>query len=95
MEVVAALAVAVAIVYIAAISLGAALICHLAGKKPGREMPGVLGFWLIALTWFPANLSALIVPPRWRAIPHTSRATLADVMPRRRGKGRALSEDIN
>ena len=80
-EVVAALAVAVAIVYIAAISLGAALICHLAGKKPGREMPGVLGFWLIALTWFPANLSALIVPPRWRAIPHTSRATLADVAP--------------
>ena len=94
-EVVAALAVAVAIVYIAAISLGAALICHLAGKKPGREMPGVLGFWLIALTWFPANLSALIVPPRWRAIPHTSRATLADVAPGRRAKGRALSEDIS
>ena len=94
-EVVAALAVAVAIVYIAAISLGAALICHLAGKKPGREMPGVLGFWLIALTWFPANLSALIVPPRWRAIPHTSRATLADVAPGRRAKGRTLSEDIS
>ena len=58
-------------------------------------MPGVLGFWLIALTWFPANLSALIVPPRWRAIPHTSRATLADVAPCRRAKGRTLSEDIS
>ena len=39
--------------------------------------------------------AALIVPPRWRAIPHTSRATLADVAPGRRAKGRTLSEDIS
>ena len=94
-EVVALLAVAVALIYIAVICVGAALVCRFTGKQARQEMPGVLGFWLIALTWFPANLSALIVPPRWRAIPHTSRATLADVAPGRRGKGRAASEEIS
>ena len=94
-EVVAALAAAVALVYVAVISVAAALVCRFAGKRWQREMPGVLGFWLIALTWFPANLSALIVPPRWRAIPHTSRATLADVTLGRRNKGQTASEEIS
>lgn len=68
-----------ALASVAALVVGAALVCVLAGKRVRRELPGVFGFWLIALTWLPANLSAAIVPPKWRAIPHTSRATLSDI----------------
>ncbi len=61
-----------ALLFIVACSAFAALICTLVGRSPKRELPGVLGFWVILATWAPANLSALFLPPKWKPIPHGS-----------------------
>ncbi len=83
-----ALGAVVAVAAIAVVSAAAAAVCHLSGKKWTRELPGVLGFWLIALTWMPANLSAVLIPPKWRPIAHTSHATLEDVKKGGSARGR-------
>ena len=68
-----------AVLFVAGCTLGAAGLCTLVKRPIRRELPGILGLWLIAVSWVPANLSALIVPPKWKAIPHVSRAGLPDI----------------
>ncbi len=91
----AAAAAGALVLVFAASSALAALIVAMSGRHPRRELPGILGFWLILLSWGPANLSALIVPPKWKPIPHGSSADIPEArwVPRARKKPAPVSSE--
>lgn len=85
----------VGILLILVISAAAAILCKMVGRRAREELPGIFGFWIIAITWVPANLSAIIFPPKWKPIPHSSRARLFDLTECDRRKRSTTSEEAS
>ena len=57
--------------YLACCALGA-LLYHAQGRLNKRSIPGVFGFPLFLMSWFPINIVACLTPaPRWKEIRHT------------------------